>query len=239
LAADRPISAAPAIIFDCDGVLVDSEVIAVEIEMSALAELGIVFDSADYKARFLGATSAAYFAALDQAHRDLHGRPLDPGFENRLIDRRRLAFEDRLEPIPGIARLLAGSSWPRAVGSSASDYGLRRRLSITGLAKYFGGHVYSADLVARGKPAPDLFLHVADRLGRPPADCLVVEDSRNGILAAKAAGMQAIGFIGGAHCDPGDHATLVEAGAAAVIGHMNEFEATFNSLAIGAGAPKS
>ena len=113
----------------------------------------------------------------------------------RLLSR----FEQELLPIPGIQTLVGKLDVCFCVASSSRTERLRRSLELTGLMPLFGDHVFSADSVKRGKPAPDLFLYAAERMGVAPARCLVIEDSVPGILAAKAAGMEAIGFTGGSH----------------------------------------
>lgn len=209
-----------AILFDCDGVLVDSEVLAMEVELASLAEIGLAPEPIAYRRRYLGTSAADFFAGLEAEHRGAFGTPLPDGFEARLRRRYREAFDTRLTPIPGVHAMLAGLAGPRAVASSSSVAGLTRKLDRTGLTRFFGPHVYSAEMVARGKPAPDLFLHAARGLGVDPAGCVVVEDSVNGVRAARAAGMAAIGFTGGGHCHPAHGEDLLEAGAAVVAGDM-------------------
>lgn len=119
-------------------------------------------------------------------------------YRSRLADR----FRSELRPIPGMAEVLARLDGPRAVASSSDPQRLRLSLGLTGLWDRFAPHVYSASMVRNGKPAPDLFLLAAQKLGARPADCVVIEDSPAGIRAARAAGMRVIGFLGGAHARP-------------------------------------
>lgn len=181
------------VIFDCDGVLVDSERIAVRVDVAVLAELGWVMTEAEVVERFMGRTDA-YMASQIEAHL---GRPLAPGWEEPFQRLYREAFEAELKPVPGIVEALEGIATPTCVASSGTHERIRYTLGLTGLYARFVGRIFSASDVARGKPAPDLFLHAAHRMGADPSECAVVEDSRYGIEAARAAGMRAFGYAGG------------------------------------------
>jgi len=215
-----------AIIFDCDGVLVDSETIALEVEMETLALHGMRYDPIVFRRRFLGMADAAFFAEIEA---DAHAQniTLPPSFRADLRTRVRAAFDDRLFEIAGAARAVAAVAQAKAVASSSSTAGLERKLKKTALWDAFAPHVYSADLVGHGKPAPDIFLHAAGALAAPPAGCIVLEDSVNGVLAARAAGMTAWGFIGGGHHDSGAADALRTAGAARILEDWAEAEVLF------------
>lgn len=181
------------LIFDCDGVLVDSEPLAVAELETLLHRLGVPIDGARIYDEFLGRSIGNIVAAA----RD-HGvemAPALPEFSQALAGR----FRRDLRPVAGMPEALARIGGPRAVASSSAPDRLQLSLALTGLAPYFGAHVYSATQVEHGKPAPDLFLLAADRLGIAPGDCVVIEDSPAGLRAARAAGMRAIGFLGGSH----------------------------------------
>ena len=210
-----------AIIFDCDGVLVDSEVIAIAVEREHLSGWGLVYDNEEYLSRFVGLHNRDYHAALRQ---DAHDRRIDlpdnfPAIIQAAIWTR---FEAELSAINGALDLATSFGGPVAVASSSEQDKLHRKLGLTGLAPAFGAHVYSADLVANGKPAPDLFLYAADKLRTPPARCLVIEDSENGVRAGRAAGMTVAGFTGGAHADRGLAARLEAAGAHMIAASFSE-----------------
>lgn len=184
-------------IFDCDGVLVDSEPLAAA-ELEALfARLGVGMQAERIYRDFLGRSVQTIVDAVAREHA-LDLAPELPGFAQRLAMR----FGRDLLPVPGMAQAIAALPGPRAVASSSAPERLELALSLTGLAPLFGPHVYSATQVRHGKPAPDLFLFAADRLGISPADCVVIEDSPAGIIAARAAGMRVVGFLGGAHAGP-------------------------------------
>jgi HAD superfamily hydrolase (TIGR01509 family) len=181
------------VIFDCDGVLVDSERIAVRVDVVVLAELGWVMTEAEVVERFMGRTDE-YMVSQIEAHL---GRPLPANWEEPFQRLYREAFEAGLKPVPGILEVLDEIVAPTCVASSGTHERIRYTLGLTGLYTRFVGRIFSASDVARGKPAPDLFLHAANRMGADPSECAVVEDSRYGIEAARAAGMRAFGYAGG------------------------------------------
>ena len=211
-----------AIIFDCDGVLVDSEVLALEIELKSLKEIGLAFDLNAYQKRHLGTTSTEFFREVEADYRAKFDAPLPSDFRPKIRDRYREVFATRLRAIPGVHDTLASLQAMLAVASGSSPEGLVQKLHQTGLSEYFGQHVYSSHQVERGKPAPDLFLFTAESLGVRPEACTVIEDSAKGIKAAVSANMRAIGFTGGGHCGPGHAESLLAEGANAVVKHMRD-----------------
>ena len=180
-------------IFDCDGVLVDSERIAVRVDVAVLAQLGWAMTEAEVVERFMGRTDA-YMVSQIEAQL---GRPLPANWEEPFQHLYREAFEAELKPVSGILEALEGILSPTCVASSGTHARIRYTLGLTGLYTRFVGRIFSASEVAHGKPAPDLFLHAANRMGVHPAACAVVEDSRYGVEAARAAGMRAFGYAGG------------------------------------------
>jgi len=181
------------VIFDCDGVLVDSERISVRVDVAVLARLGWPMTEAEVVERFMGRTEADMAAEIE-AHL---GRPLPANWEEPFRHLYREAFEAELKPVPGILEALDAITGPICVASSGTHERMRYTLGLTGLYPRFAGRIFSASEVARGKPAPDLFLHAARRMGVRPAACAVVEDSRYGVEAARGAGMRAFGYAGG------------------------------------------
>ncbi|MEC8371172.1 MAG: HAD-IA family hydrolase [Pseudomonadota bacterium] len=213
-----------AVIFDCDGVLVDSEVLALEIELISLKEIGLEFDIEAYQKRHLGTTSTEFFREIAADYQAKFDAPLPNGFRETIGKRYREAFSTRLQIIDGVHDLLSSLDCPVAVASGSSPEGLAVKLAQVEIEAFFGEHVYSSHQVERGKPAPDLFLFAACALGISPADCIVVEDSAKGIRAAVAAGMRAVGFTGGGHCLNGHGTGLLEEGADLVIDHTGELK---------------
>ena len=202
----------------------NSEAIVIEVERRFLADLGLVYTDAAYLTRFVG-TSEPDFAALLQAdHAERGTGVFPPDFLQQVRAECFKLFSTQLRAVEGLQPLLASLTKPKAVASSSTVRSLQRKLSLTGLADWFGPHVYSAEHVANGKPAPDLFLHAARQLDQPPADCLVIEDSVNGVLAGVAAGMQVWGFTGGGHADAGLGDRLAEAGASRVFARFADME---------------
>jgi HAD superfamily hydrolase (TIGR01509 family) len=181
------------VIFDCDGVLVDSERIAVRVEAEFLAELGWPLSQAEIIERFMGRT-AEY---MDEAIKARLGSRLPGDWKDQFQRRYREAFAADLQPVDGVVEALDQITVPTCVASSGSHDKLRLTLGHTGLYRRFQGRIFSGDEVANGKPAPDLFLHAAARMGADPAGSAVVEDSRWGVEAARAAGMRAFGYAGG------------------------------------------
>ena len=181
------------VIFDCDGVLVDSEPIAIRIDVEMFAEVGMTVSEQDVIDRFVGRSPEL----LAQAVEEQLGHPPPADWEERGEERLRRAFEAELQPVPGIRDALERIEFPVCVASSSPPDRLRFKLELTGLYERFAGHIFSAAEVANGKPAPDLFLHAARRMGFDPAGCVVVEDSRYGVLAGRAAGMDVLGYAGG------------------------------------------
>jgi len=181
------------VIFDCDGVLVDSERLAVRVEAEYLAELGWPLTEAEIVERFLGRT-AEY---MDEAVEARLGSRLPGDWRDQFQRRYREAFAAGLVAVEGVSEALDQITVPTCVASSGSHDKLRFTLGHTGLYGRFEGRIFSGYEVANGKPAPDLFLHAAARMGADPARCAVVEDSLYGVLAARAAGMRAFGYAGG------------------------------------------
>ncbi|SMO83777.1 HAD family hydrolase [Paracoccus laeviglucosivorans] len=215
------------LIFDCDGVLVDSEPLAAAELATVMRGLGAPVDQARVYDDYLG-RSVRYI--VDAASRELaiDLAPAMPGYAESLASR----FQRELQPIPGMAGALAQLAGPKAVASSSTPERLALSLGITGLAPFFGEHVYSATMVQNGKPAPDLFLLAAARLGLAAEDCVVIEDSPAGIMAAKAAGMRVVGFLGGSHAAPARLAQrLVELKPDALIEHADVLPNTLAELA--------
>lgn len=210
-------SAFDALIFDCDGVLVDSEVIAIQCEREMLSGWGLEYDFETFISRFVGLHNRDFHIAL-AADAQAAGLTLPEDFGTRLHANNWVRYEAELTAIDGVLDVVAAFRGLKAVASSSEADKLVRKLEITGLHETFVPHIYSSDLVTHGKPAPDLFLLVADRIAAPPARCLVIEDSVNGIRAALAAGMTAWGFTGGGHADAGLAGRLSEAGAHRVFG---------------------
>jgi HAD superfamily hydrolase (TIGR01509 family) len=184
---------AELVIFDCDGVLIDSERLAVKVDVQVLGELGWPMSEAEVIERFMGRSDREARATIE-AHL---GRALPDDWPDRVTALYRETFAAELTPVEGVLEALDRIALPSCIASSATHEHLQYTLSLTGLYERFEGRIFSADDVARGKPAPDLFLHAAERMDADPASCVVVEDSRPGVEAARAAGMRVLAFAGG------------------------------------------
>ncbi len=190
------------VIFDCDGVLVDSEKLAVAIDVLAIGALGWPITEAEVIDRHLGRSNADVLADIEEHI----GRPVPAAWDEAWNAEYRRAFDEQLEAMPGIVdaiKAIAAEGFQTCVASSGSQQKMRRTLGRTGLWDFFAGRIFSATEVERGKPEPDLFLYAAKLVGAAAARCVVVEDSRYGVAGAKAAGMKAIGFAGG--ITPAEH----------------------------------
>ena len=208
------------VIFDCDGVLVDSEPLACQALADTLTQHGVPLVLADVYRLFLGRS----MGAVEAFYRDRTGTMPPPEFRAEMQGRVEIAYRRQLRPIAGIDIVLDGLPVPFCLASSSDPERLALTLDVTGLASRFGERVYSARLVKRGKPEPDLFLLAAERMGARPEQCLVIEDSVAGVQAARAAGMTAWGFTGGSHCIPSETPRMLrEAGAARTFAHMSDF----------------
>jgi HAD superfamily hydrolase (TIGR01509 family) len=207
------------IIFDCDGVLVDSEVLSCNCLSKVLAGYGIDLGVDQALDLFVGRSMTAVVE-----HYQTLGRSIPEQFSTELWARVRATFTSALCPIEGVSSVLEGLQIPHCVASSSDVERVSLSLSLTCLAPHFDSRLYTSQMVERGKPAPDLFLYAADRMKADPRRTLVIEDSISGVTAAKAAGMTVWGFFGGSHYQSRDgKAILREAGADRVFGRMADF----------------
>ncbi|MFO1327653.1 MAG: HAD family hydrolase [Rubrivivax sp.] len=205
------------VVFDCDGVLVDSERLSHQVLQQMLAEQGVAMGFDDLVQRFIGSSVAATLQRVAA----LLGREQPPaGFFDDFVQRSQRAFRAGLTTVPGVEAVLDALQPPWCVASNGNRAKVEFTLGHTGLRARAGERIFTADDVQHPKPAPDLFLHAAARLGARPAHTLVVEDTPTGVRAARAAGMTAIGF---AAMTPA--ATLREAGAHDVVASMAELGA--------------
>jgi HAD superfamily hydrolase (TIGR01509 family) len=197
------------VIFDCDGVLVDSEVISCRTHAEVLTRHGYPITADQVFERFLGRSTREATMEVEAAL----GRSLPEDFHAQLQDELYGSFAAMLEAMPHIDKVLETIAQPVCVASSGSQQRMRVSLGRVGLYDRFAPDIFSATQVSNGKPAPDLFLFAATQMATVPARCLVIEDSVPGIVAALAAGMTVLGFHGGSHCRPGHADTLRGAGA--------------------------
>ena len=208
------------VIFDCDGVLVDSEVISCRAHADTLTQHGYPITPEQVLHRFLGVSDRE--ARLMIEHET--GRQLPDDFEAQ-VKAATLQFYDDIEPIAHVAEAVRAIDLPRCVASSGTPEKIRHGLTSAGLYDLLAPNIFSATQVEHGKPAPDLFLFAAKQMKVLPARCLVIEDSVPGVTGARAAGMTVLGFHGGSHCGA-DHAeTLRAAGAAETFGDMRQLPA--------------
>jgi HAD superfamily hydrolase (TIGR01509 family) len=204
------------VIFDCDGVVVDSERISHDVFGSFMRSLGATLSEAEMHERFLGRRLAECLAVVEE----LTQRPVPPGALERYIAERDRVLREQVEPVAGIREVLEGLTIPYCIASSGGHDKMRITLGATKLLPLFEGRIFSANDVPRGKPAPDIFLLAAERMNAAPARTVVIEDSVNGVLAGRAAGMTVLGFAGLVGTEK-----LTEAGASSTFTAMRELPA--------------
>ncbi|MEM7301851.1 MAG: HAD family phosphatase [Pseudomonadota bacterium] len=224
------------ILFDCDGVLVDSEIICATVEAEALKPYGLNIEPAVFAGRFAGLS----WPAIQKRVEEELGREL-PDTLGAEVEREcdaRLAAQ--VTPISGVHDLLDNLDQPRAICSNSSSQRLEMELKRTDLWDRFRPFVYSANDVrdGRGKPDPDVYLHAADEFGIDPSKCAVIEDSVHGVTAAVHAGMRVTGFIGGSHSYTGHGEQLMDAGAETVIRRLADFSEVVAAFEIWDGLPE-
>ena len=225
----------PTLLIDCDGVLVDSEILGLPQAVTYVRTQGLDWREKDLvrlTGQRMDAVEQAFCAALlekgvetEQAKAKIRAAKMLEDFVTIRRSRKHL-----LQPVKGalaFSQWVAAQNITRAVASSSQQKYLLEKMARLGLADFYAPHIYSADHVTHGKPAPDIFLYSAQQLGQDPSHCLVIEDSAHGVRAGVAAGMRVWGFCGGGHCYEGHGAALQEAGAVRV---FDDFETLQQAL---------
>ncbi|UVK48207.1 HAD family hydrolase (plasmid) [Mesorhizobium sp. AR07] len=218
------------IIFDCDGVLVNSEEIYLAAELEFLASIGVIFERGSYTQAFMGLSPAMWKTKLQSTVEQKSGGTLPPDFFERLDELTSARMDKHLAALPEARLTISGITALRCVASSTPSARLHWKLQHTGLISLFDPHIFSSDMVRNGKPAPDLFLHAAAAMGAHPDECVVVEDSVNGVMAGKAAGMHVIGFTAGGHCGGNHGDSLLMSGADTIVCKYGDLVAALNGL---------
>ncbi|MGD9638806.1 MAG: HAD family hydrolase [Alphaproteobacteria bacterium] len=206
------------IIFDCDGVLIDSEVGGCQTEAKMLSSLGFKITYQDIVKRFTGMKTEEMYRILQEEQ----SITIPDNFEDDVMQETLNVFAKTLKPIKGIKQFLKKNTLPVCIASGSKPERLESTLKITKLYDFFAPHIFSTNLVRNGKPAPDIFYYCAEKMLIAPVKCLVVEDSPSGIKGAKKAGMNVIGFTGGSHCQTGHNDVLKDAGARCVFSDMKD-----------------
>ena len=215
------------LIFDFDGVLADSELLANSVLAEVISELGVPTTADDSLRLYMGKRFAEVIEAVESAV----GRTLPPEFPDEFQQRTLDRLRSDLQLVHGARSFIeAFSNVPRCIASSSSPDRLAVCLDLLNLTELFGPQVFSASSVARGKPHPDVFLYAAERMGAPPRNALVLEDSVGGVQAAVAAGMTVIGLLAASHIRDGHAARLQSAGAHYIADTFAEAEAITRSL---------
>jgi HAD superfamily hydrolase (TIGR01509 family) len=216
------------VLFDCDGVLVDSEIIAARIESDLLTAAGYPIEPEEIASVYAGLTFKQMLLRIEKDSGQL--------FQANLLDEHKKLIERRLasdlQAIEGVHEAVHSVTTKRCICSNSSSERLKTMLTKTHLISFFGDNLFSAGETpsAKLKPAPDVYLYGAEKMGANPKKCFVVEDSVHGVAAARAAGMRVIGFTGGSHSQPGHADQLTEAGAETVIRRWADFPAVLEAL---------
>jgi HAD superfamily hydrolase (TIGR01509 family) len=214
------------IIFDCDGVLVDSEVISCRAHAETLTRHGYPITADQVLDRFLGVSDREARMTIEAEL----GRSLPEDFETLMKQAALQYYAEDLQAIPFVSDAIAAIRLPMCVASSGTPEKIRHGLTCAGLYDQLAPHIFSATQVARGKPAPDLFLFAAEQMATAPERCLVIEDSVPGVTGARAAGMRVLGYHGGSHCRPGYADKLLAAGVVAAFDDMRKLPALIERL---------
>lgn len=204
------------VIFDCDGVLLDSEIIACRADAEAYTRLGYPITTREFSARFAGMPDEAIDSALAS---EIEGA-LPANFRSDIKKTVIQKYKTELQAINGAAALLSSLKTAKCIASSANPAKLALGLIETEMFELVYPNIFSTQLVEAGKPNPDIFLYAARKMGTMPSRCIVIEDSVAGVTAAKSAGMTCVGFTGGSHCDDGHSGRLYDAGADTVIDNL-------------------
>lgn len=219
------------LIFDFDGVLVDTQGIVNKIQYEYIKEkFGLNMELAHYAERFSGMRVETIVGILEQEKNFNFSQ--SPNEISRHIDEivlKELSNQE-ISPLPGVVHFLQSSSLKRCIGSNCTFRLLKAFLQSSHLLDFFDGNIFSADMVAHPKPAPDLFLYAADKMGQNPKDCLVIEDSLAGVQAAVKAGIQVVGFLAGSHIASKNSSCLLQAGSKAILNDMRHLD-SYLSLA--------
>jgi HAD superfamily hydrolase (TIGR01509 family) len=217
-------------IFDCDGVLVDSEVVVAPVVARCFTACGAVLSADQVLDRYTGLANPEMIRRVASEFSVTFPDTFLEEMERAELE----ALERELQPVPGMAEVLTelsdGGAVTMCVASSSTPERIRRSLEVTGLASFFGAHLFSAAQVARPKPAPDLFLHAASAMGCGASDCVVVEDSVFGVAAGVAAGMRVIGFTAATHGEDDTAVLLLGAGAEVVARDARELRGVLATL---------
>lgn len=197
------------IIFDCDGVLLDNEAIASQVEADMLGELGLEITREEVTKLFSGTAARDMYRTLEEDF----GLKVPPSFDDDFITRYRARLERELTADLALVSFLNANTIPICIASNSSVNWVTHGLNCADLLPHFENSIFSAKMVARGKPAPDVYLHAAQTMDTDPAHCLVIEDSTHGVSAGIAANMKTLGYIGGSHCLDDHGERLLSAGA--------------------------
>lgn len=203
------------LISDCDGVLIDSEILAAEVMVEYLTGLGARVSMDEYLRQWSGTT----FRGILEAFSQQQGIAVPADCVKEVLHLHESAV-DRVQPIRGTRQAYEQVALPKAVVSNSYKWQVEAAVAFVEMGHLFEDRVFTAEMVARPKPHPDVYLHAAQTLGISPQEVIVVEDSKAGVQAAVAAGMQVIGFTGASHILDGHDEVLRNLGAKLIVPDM-------------------
>lgn len=218
------------IIFDCDGVLVESEIILVSTVLEFLASDGLIIEREEYIRRFMGMPANLWEVEISKHITAHFGEPPTQDYFKSIYQLTAKKMSEELTAVAYARSSIEKLDYDLCVASSSSTKGLQWKLEQAELLDLFNPNIFSTNLVKKGKPAPDLFLYAADKMSAKVDCCIVIEDSANGVKAAKAAGMKAIGFTAASHCLSFHGDILIEEGADLVVNSYSELASAIERL---------
>lgn len=216
------------LIFDCDGVLVDSEVLAKKVLIDKLAKMGYQVNANEFSRKFAGMREEELTARISEES----GIQFPKTFTEELLRDVAIAVKTNLQAVPGMHELVSSIDFPKSVVSNSTLKQVEISLEITHMTEFFGNRHFTFDQVERPKPAPDVYLLALEKLSLTPKDCWAIEDSRAGVMAADAAGIKVIGFLGASHITEGHGDMLLEHGAYSLAQNASELKALLQGLNI-------
>lgn len=213
------------IIFDCDGVIIDSEILYAQIAVQKLAAVGYHTDTLTYCRRFSGMMDAAILDIISRENQI----NLSPDFHDELKHEAAAAFQTKLLPIPGMGELIRSLSLPVSIVSNSHLEHVQHGLTCAGISHMPVANIFTSQMVTHPKPAPDVYQLALQTQGLSPSNCIVIEDSEAGVTAAKAAGLTVIGFLGGGHITENHGDKLTKIGVDYLVHHAQELAALFKT----------
>jgi len=216
-----------AIIFDCDGVLVDSEQISISVDRLFLRSIGLEYSEQDLS-KLIGLSEDQYYTRINNDYSKLGKDSLPTEFIAQIRTERWRRYESELTEVHGASDFLQMNKRKVAVASSSSYKSIVKKLKLAHLHNYLAPNIFSTEQVRRGKPYPDIYYYSAAKIGVDPKNCVVIEDSVNGVKAATKSGSSVWGFTAGSHATVDLEMRLKTAGASLIISSFKDLSDKLN-----------